>query len=86
MPDPKQEARVPEWHALLRNPSAPNEPPVPGVEEAGGLDVPLALMLSCAILYLVANLFPLITLDIKGISQAATLSGRFITPAVFDHT
>ena len=45
----------------------------------GGLVVPLALMLACSILFLVANLFPLITLDIKGISQAATLSGAALS-------
>lgn len=45
----------------------------------GGLDVPLALMLACSILYLVANLFPLITLDIQGISQATTLSGAAVS-------
>ncbi len=41
----------------------------------GGLDVPLALTISSAILFLVANAYPLLTLDIKGLTQATTLSG-----------
>jgi paraquat-inducible protein A len=41
----------------------------------GGLDTPLALTLSSAILFLVANAFPLLTLDIKGLSHQTTLSG-----------
>lgn len=41
----------------------------------GGLDAPLALTISSAILFLVANAYPLLTLHIKGLSQQTTLSG-----------
>lgn len=41
----------------------------------GGLDVPLALVLSTLIMFLIANAFPLMTLKIAGLSQGTTLSG-----------
>jgi paraquat-inducible protein A len=41
----------------------------------GGLDTPLALTLSCLILFLVANAYPLLTLNIKGLTHETTLSG-----------
>ncbi len=40
----------------------------------GGIDRPLALMLGGLLLYLLANAFPLITLDIGGISRDTTLA------------
>lgn len=41
----------------------------------GGLDRPIALMLGALVLYLVANLFPLVTLDINGLTQDTALIG-----------
>ena len=41
----------------------------------GGLEVPFALMLGALILFLITNLFPLLTLDINGLTQTTTLSG-----------
>ena len=41
----------------------------------GGIDRPLALMLGGLLLYLLANAFPLVTLDIGGISREASLAG-----------
>jgi len=41
----------------------------------GGIDTPLALTISSLILFLVANVFPLVTLNIAGQSQQTTLSG-----------
>ncbi len=41
----------------------------------GGLNGPFALMLGALVLFLIANLYPLLTLDIKGLTQATTLSG-----------
>jgi paraquat-inducible protein A len=41
----------------------------------GGLDTPLALMAASLVLYLLANLFPLLTLEIQGLSQTTTISG-----------
>jgi paraquat-inducible protein A len=44
----------------------------------GGLDVTLALMLGSLVLYLLANLFPLLTLEIQGLSQTTTITGAAI--------
>ncbi len=41
----------------------------------GGIDRPLALMLGALLLYLLANAFPLVTLDIGGISRETSLAG-----------
>ena len=41
----------------------------------GGIDTPLALTISSLILFLVANVFPLVTLNIAGQTQQTTLSG-----------
>jgi paraquat-inducible protein A len=41
----------------------------------GGLDVPLALVISTLVVYVVANAYPLMTLKIAGLSQGTTLSG-----------
>ena len=41
----------------------------------GGLDVPLALVISTLVMYVVANAYPLMTLKIAGLSQGTTLSG-----------
>lgn len=41
----------------------------------GGLDTPLALMISSFILFLVANVFPIVTLNITGQTQQTTLVG-----------
>ncbi len=41
----------------------------------GGLDVPLALTLAAFVLYLLANYFPLLELDIQGITHATTFTG-----------
>jgi paraquat-inducible protein A len=41
----------------------------------GGLDRPIALYLSAAILFLFANLFPFLTLDIQGREEMTTLIG-----------
>ena len=41
----------------------------------GGLDTPLALMTSSLVLFLLANLFPLLTLEIQGLSQTTTITG-----------
>ena len=41
----------------------------------GGIDRPLALMLGGLLLYLLANAFPLVTLDIGGISRETSLAG-----------
>jgi paraquat-inducible protein A len=45
----------------------------------GGLDSPLALMLAALILYLVANLFPFLTLDVSGRTNTTTLSGASLS-------
>ncbi len=41
----------------------------------GGIERPLALMLGALLLYLVANLFPLVTLNIGGASRETSLLG-----------
>jgi paraquat-inducible protein A len=41
----------------------------------GGIDTPLALAVGAAILFLVANAFPLVELQIQGRAQATSLSG-----------
>lgn len=41
----------------------------------GGLDVPLALLVAALVFYVLANVYPLLTLEINGISRASTLSG-----------
>lgn len=41
----------------------------------GGIDQPLALMLGALLLYVLANAFPLVTLDIGGISRETSLAG-----------
>lgn len=40
-----------------------------------GVEVPLALMLGALVLYLIANLDPLLTLELQGNSRSTTLSG-----------
>ncbi len=47
----------------------------------GGIDTPLALAVGAAILFLVANAFPLLELDIQGRSQATSLSGAALALA-----
>jgi paraquat-inducible protein A len=42
---------------------------------AGGIDAPLALMAGSLLLYLMANLLPLLTLEIQGFSQTTTITG-----------
>ena len=41
----------------------------------GGLSVPLALLLGTAVFFLLANLFPLLTLHIQGNSQTSSITG-----------
>ena len=41
----------------------------------GGLDVPLALVISTLVTFLIANAYPLMTIKIAGLSQGTTLSG-----------
>ena len=41
----------------------------------GGLDTPLALVISTLVMFIVANAYPLMTLKIAGLSQGTTLSG-----------
>lgn len=41
----------------------------------GGLDAPLALSISSLVLFLIANLFPLLSLTVAGRTQETTLSG-----------
>ncbi len=41
----------------------------------GGLDTPLALFLAAIPLFLVGNLFPLLTLDVQGLTQSTTITG-----------
>ena len=41
----------------------------------GGIEVPLALIVAALVLYLVANLYPLLTLELQGSSRTTTLSG-----------
>lgn len=45
----------------------------------GGIDIPLALTLGAAILFVVANAFPLLELDIQGRSQATTFTTAALT-------
>lgn len=45
----------------------------------GGFDTPLALMLGAAILFLIANVYPLLVLNIGGLSQATTFTGAALT-------
>ena len=40
----------------------------------GGIEKPLALIISAAILFLVANIYPIMTINIAGIERAATLT------------
>ncbi len=47
----------------------------------GGLDTPLALTLGAAVLFLVANAFPLLELDIQGRTQATSFTGAALTLA-----
>ena len=49
----------------------------------GGLERPIALMSAALILFLVANLFPLISLSLGGVDQDATLLGTSI--ALYQH-
>ncbi|HIE55050.1 MAG TPA: paraquat-inducible protein A, partial [Chromatiaceae bacterium] len=49
----------------------------------GGLAWPLALILAALILFIVANLFPLVSLDIGGLNQDATLLGTAV--ALYQH-
>jgi len=46
-----------------------------GMNPRGGLDTPLALVLAACILYLAANAFPLVELDLRGLVQASSLTG-----------
>ena len=45
----------------------------------GGLDTPLALMLGAAILFLIANFYPLLELDVQGLSRTTTFTGAALT-------
>ena len=48
---------------------------------SGGLDTPLAFMTGSLVMYLVANLFPLLTLEIQGLSQTTTITGAALALA-----
>ena len=41
----------------------------------GGIEIPLALFISALILFLIANAYPIMKLDIAGIERATTLTG-----------
>jgi paraquat-inducible protein A len=45
----------------------------------GGLDVPLGLMSAALLLYLIANLYPLLTLEVQGQHHTTTLSGASLS-------
>ncbi len=45
----------------------------------GGLESPIALMTAALVLYLVANLYPLLTLDVSGRSNTTTLTGAALS-------
>jgi paraquat-inducible protein A len=47
----------------------------------GGLEAPLALTLGALVLYLIANLFPLLALNIQGRTQDTTFTGAALTLA-----
>ena len=49
----------------------------------GGLERPLALTVAATVLFVVANLFPLVSLDIGGLNQDATLLGTAV--ALYQH-
>jgi len=46
-----------------------------GMNPRGGLDTPLALALTAFILYLIANAFPLMELELKGLVHATSFTG-----------
>jgi len=44
----------------------------------GGIDKPLALIMASMIIFIVANIYPIMTLTIMGVEQATTISGAAI--------
>jgi paraquat-inducible protein A len=44
-------------------------------QPVGGVDKPLALVLAAAMLFIVANIFPIMQINISGLKGAATLTG-----------
>ncbi|MDT8281373.1 MAG: paraquat-inducible protein A [Gammaproteobacteria bacterium] len=44
----------------------------------GGIDKPLALIMASMIIFIVANIYPIMTLTIMGVQQATTISGAAI--------
>lgn len=45
----------------------------------GGIDKPLALIMASMILFIVANIYPIMTLTIMGVEQVTTISGAALT-------